>query len=143
MPLLTSPPQQGTTRVQNDPWAVPGLTVQPPNGPATRSQSKTAAPQSLLSSADAVLKEMSGITGLPIKSPLKKKLANRAEIRRYLTESLHAEYTPREIHQQETMLKAFGLVSREFTLGEFLVSFYTEQAAGVYDQRTKTMLTTD
>jgi hypothetical protein len=143
MPLLTSPPQQGTTRVQNDPWAVPGLTVQPPNGPATRSQSKTAAPQSLLSSADAVLKEMSGITGLPIKSPLKKKLANRAEIRRYLTESLHAEYTPREIHQQETMLKAFGLVSREFTLGEFLVSFYTEQAAGVYDQRTKTMLIAD
>lgn len=99
--------------------------------------------QSLLSSADSVLQEMSRITGLPIKAPLKKKIVTRDQIHRYLTESLHAEYSPREIHQQEVVLKAFGLVSREFNLGEFLVKFYTEQAAGMYDQRSKTMLIAD
>ena len=97
----------------------------------------------LVASADAVLKEMSQITGLPIKATLKKKIVNRADMRRYLTDSLHAEYTPEEIHQQEATLKAFGLVSREFNLGAFLVSFYTEQAAGLYDQHTKTMLIAD
>ena len=38
------------------------------------------------------------------------------------------------------MLKAFGLVSPEFNLADFLVGFYIEQAAGVYDPRSKTML---
>jgi hypothetical protein len=96
--------------------------------------------QALLASADVVLKEMSRITGLPIKAPLKKKIVDRPEIRRYLTQSLHVEYTPREIHKQEVVLKAFGLVSPEFNLADFLVRFYTEQAAGVYDPRSKTML---
>ena len=87
--------------------------------------------QSLLSTADAVLKDMSEITGLPIKAPLKKQIVGRAEIKDYLTENLKQEYTPRELHQQEAMLQAFGLVSSDFDLGKFLVSFYTEQAAGL------------
>ena len=99
--------------------------------------------QSLLSTADAVLKDMSEITGLPIKAPLKKQIVGRAEIKDYLTQNLKEEYTPRELHQQEAMLQAFGLVSSDFDLGKFLVTFYTEQAAGVYDPRRKTMLIAD
>ena len=99
--------------------------------------------ESLRSTADAVLKDMSEITGLLIKAPLKKQIVGRAEIKDYLTENLKQEYTPRELHQQEAMLQAFGLVSSDFDLGKFLVSFYTEQAAGVYDPRRKTMLIAD
>src|SRR5438876_9006511 len=99
--------------------------------------------QSLLSTADAVLKDMSEITGLLIKAPLKKQIVGRAEIKDYLTENLKQEYTPRELHQQEAMLQAFGLVSSDFDLAKFLVTFYTEQAAGVYDPRRKTMLIAD
>jgi len=99
--------------------------------------------QSLLSTADAVLKDMSEITRLPIKAPLKKQIVGRAEIKDYLTANLKEEYTPRELHQQEAMLEAFGLVSSDFDLGKFLVTFYTEQAAGVYDPRRKTMLIAD
>lgn len=99
--------------------------------------------QSLLATADSVLSEMSQITSLAIKAPLKKKILRRAQIREYLQENLHAEYTPREIHVQEAVLQAFGLVSRDFDLEKFLLSFYTEQAAGVYDPRGKTMFIAD
>lgn len=95
--------------------------------------------QAQLASADEVLGEMSRTTGLPIKAPLKKKILGRPAIEKYLTESLHAEYTPEELHVQEATLRAFGLVSRDFKLEKFLIAFYTEQAAGFYDPRTKTM----
>ena len=106
--------------------------------PATTSKA-----ESLLSTADEVLKEMSEITGLPIKGPLKKLVLPRSEIRKFLEQNLHDEYTPLELHQQEALLKAFGLVSGEFDLEKFLITFYTEQAAGAYDPRRKTMFIAD
>ncbi|MBI1941617.1 MAG: hypothetical protein HYS33_08940 [Acidobacteria bacterium] len=98
---------------------------------------------SLLSSADEILAEMSRITGLPIKAPLEKRIVTRLEIEKYLRESLHAEYTDDEIHTHEALLKALGLVSPEFDLEKFIIHFYTEQAAGVYDPRRKVMLIAD
>lgn len=95
--------------------------------------------QAQLASADEVLGEMSRTTGLPIKAPLKKRILGRPAIEKYLTESLHAEFSPEELHVQEATLRAFGLVSRDFNLEKFLIAFYTEQAAGFYDPRTKTM----
>ena len=108
-----------------------------------RAAAAQAEPQSLLSTADAVFNDMSEITTLPIKAPLKKQVLNRAQIRDYLTQDLKEEYTPREVRQEEAMLKAFGLVSRDFDLEKFLITFFTEQAAGVYDARRKTMLIAD
>ncbi len=97
----------------------------------------------LLAQADEVLQEMSKLTGLPIKGPVNKKVASREEIRELLLHNLHTDYTPKEIHVQEASLRAFGLVSKDFDLGSFLVSFYTEQAAGFYDPPTKTMYIAD
>jgi hypothetical protein len=106
-----------------------------------------AAPQSsaqqLLGQADEVLQQMSELTGLPIKSPLKKQIISRAEVEKYLSETLHAEMTPEEIHIQEAALQAFGLVSSDFNLEKFLIGFYTEQAAGFYDPHRKTMFIAD
>ncbi len=106
--------------------------------PATASKN-----EALLTQADEILAEMCKITGLPVKEPLKKRVLSRAEIRVFLEETLAAEYTPEEIHKEESQLKAFGLVSQEFDLKEFLLVFYTEQAAGVYDPRRKTMIIAD
>jgi hypothetical protein len=86
---------------------------------------------------------MSELTGLPIKSPLKKQLISRAEVEMYLSENLRVEMTPQEIHIQEATLRAFGLVSPDFNLEKFLISFYTEQAAGFYDPHRKTMFIAD
>ena len=106
-----------------------------------------AAPQSasqdLLGQADLIFQQMSELTGLPIKSPLKKRTISRAEIQEYLLENLHSEMTPQEIHIQEATLRAFGLVSPDFNLEKFLISFYTEQSAGFYDPHRKTMFIAD
>ncbi len=101
------------------------------------------ASQDLLSQADEVLKQMSRITGLPIKAPVKKQVVSRPEIEKYLTQNLHEEMTPAEIHAQEALVRAFGLVSRDFNLEKFLISFYTEQAAGFYDPKRQTMFIAD
>ena len=97
----------------------------------------------LLAQADQVLQQMSELTGLPIKSPLKKQIISRAEVEKYLSESLHTEMTPWEIHIQEATLRAFGLVPPDFNLEKFLIGFYTEQAAGFYDPHRKTMFIAD
>jgi hypothetical protein len=110
---------------------------------ASAAPAQQRAPAPAVQTADSILKEMSRITGLPIKAPLKKELVSKTEIERYLKENLHAEYTPEEIHGQEAALKAFGLVAADFDLGKFLISFYTEQAAGFYDPRRKTMFMAD
>jgi len=112
-------------------------------GPAASPQAPAPQTQSLLAAADDLLGEMSQTTSLPIRAPLKKQVLSRAEIRKYLELSLHEEYTPQEIHLQESVLKAFGLVSREFDLAKFLITFYTEQAAGAYDPRRKTLFIAD
>jgi len=100
-------------------------------------------PQDLLSQADSVLQQMSELTGLPIKSSLKKQVISRPEVSKYIADTLHSEMTPQEIHIQEATLQAFGLVAPDFNLEKFLISFYTEQAAGFYDPLRKTMFIAD
>jgi hypothetical protein len=102
-----------------------------------------ASSQTLLSTADSILEQISHITGLPIKRPLKKEVVSRADVQKYLADNLRQEFTPQELHLQEATLKAFGLVAPDFDLGKFLVTFYTEQAAGFYDPRRKTMCIAD
>jgi hypothetical protein len=97
----------------------------------------------LLSQADAVFRQMSELTGLPIKAPLKKEIINKAEISKYMSATLHTDVTRQEMHIQEATLEAFGLVPPGFNLEKFLTGFYTEQAAGFYDPRRKTMFIAD
>jgi hypothetical protein len=108
-----------------------------PHKPSSQEQAK------LSEQADRVLQQMSRITGLPIKSPVNKKIVSREEVRKILIHNLHTDYTPQEIHVQQATLRAFGLISKTFDLKSFLVSFYTEQAAGFYDPPTKTMYIAD
>ena len=110
---------------------------------ATTAVAQQQGTQDLLSQADEVFQQMSQITGLPIKTPLRKQVVSRPEIEKYLTQNLHEEMTPAEIHAQEALVRSLGLVSRDFNLEKFLISFYTEQAAGFYDPKRKTMFIAD
>ncbi len=129
------------------PWAPaqtsPGASLT--QAPAAQTQPSTSQTKSedLLTQADELFQEMSRITGLPIKAPLKKRTVSRKEIEEFLIHNLHAEYTPQEIQVQQATLQAFGLVSRDFDLEKFLIRFFTEQAAGFYDPRRKTMFIAD
>src|ERR1700733_11647214 len=67
---------------------------------------QSAQPEAALN-ADEILQQMSRITGLPVKAPLKKERVSKPEIEKYLKDNLAAEYKPAEIHGQEAALKAF------------------------------------
>lgn len=107
--------------------------------PAALGQTHPAPSQSLLAQADTVLKQMSRITGLPIRAPLKKQIVDKSQIEALLKSKLRSEMTPQQIAAEEASLKAFGLVPSNFDLSKFLISFYTEQAAGFYDPASNTM----
>lgn len=109
----------------------------------TPAQEESTTPQDLLGQADEVLHQMSELTGLPIKAALQKRLINREEVKKYLQENIAKDTTPQEMHVQEAELQALGLVSRDFKLQDFLLDFYTEQAAGFYDPHRKTMFIAD
>jgi uncharacterized protein DUF6782 len=108
--------------------------------PAAPDQTTSSA---LLASADQVFQEMSRITGLPIRAPLKKEVVSRSQVGKFMTGKIHEDYTREELRVQEAMLKAFGFVSSDFNLEKFLVDFYTEQAVGFYDPDRKTMYIAD
>jgi hypothetical protein len=99
--------------------------------------------QELLSQADAVLQQMSELTGLPIKGSLNKQVVSRAEVEKYVTDNMHEEMTPAQIHAQEALVRVLGVVPRSFNLEKFTISLLTEQAAGFYDPKRKTMFIAD
>jgi hypothetical protein len=83
--------------------------------------------------ADAVLQQLSAITGLQQVTPLKKSLRTRQEIRDYIIHEMHEDKTDAERYAGKRSAEAFGLIPRGFDLDSFMVDLLTEQVAGVYD----------
>lgn len=105
--------------------------------PTPAPQAKARAASEALQEVDALLKQVSEITGLPIRHPVKSAIVSREEINRFVRQRLKEEYPQQELRAQELALKQFGLLPPDFELETFLVRLLTEQAAGYYDQRRK------
>ena len=89
-----------------------------------------------LAAADEVLQQVSEITHLSLRAPLKKTLRSREEIRAYVLRQMKVDKTEAERHAAEQSAKAFGLVPKDFQMEAFLVDLLTEQIAGLYDPDT-------
>lgn len=85
--------------------------------------------------ADEVLKQMSRITGLEQRSPLKKTLRSREEIRTYVVKQMDEEKNAAERYAGARSAEAFGLLPKGFDLDSFMVELLTEQIAGLYDPK--------
>jgi hypothetical protein len=113
------------------------------SAPAFPQQTATAPPSTaaasnnpeFLATADEVLKDMSEITGLQLKSPLKKSIRSREEIRAYVLRQMNDEKDAKERYASGRSAEAFGLVPKGFDLDTFLVDLLTEQIAGLYDPK--------
>ncbi|RXH57503.1 hypothetical protein [Granulicella sibirica] len=105
-----------------------------PQAPLTKAQSKE-----LLDSVDEILKFVSTDTKLPITHPVKRKLVSRDEVNRYLQKKFDEDESTRRLQNSEIVLKKFGLLERDFDLRPFLIKLLTEQIAGFYDEKTKTV----
>jgi hypothetical protein len=60
-------------------------------------------------------------------------IKDREELRAWLKVQLDKEYPASLVAQDEAMLKAFGLVPKDFALIPFLENLLTSQIGGVYD----------
>ena len=134
-PVQITPSQ--TIRIGPD-----GKEMPPPNGtetpkehkPLTKDQAKE-----LFNSVDDILKYVSKDTDLPIQSSIKRKLLTRDEVNKYLREKFNEDKSTKRLERSEVVLKKFGLLDRDFQLRPFMISLLTEQVAGFYDNKTKTV----
>src|SRR3954452_20044452 len=102
--------------------------------PMTKDQAKE-----LFRSVDEILSFASSDTKLPIEHPVKRKLISRDEVNQYLREKFDEDEGAKRLERSEIVLKKFGLIDRDFHLRPFLLSLLTEQIAGFYDNKTKTV----
>ncbi len=116
--------QQGSPPVSNPP---------PVNAPSAE----------FLQAADEVLAQMSALLSLPVKSPLKKSIRTREEIRDYVLRRMKEEKQPAKRYADQKVLEKFGLVPKGFQLEPFLVDLLTEQIAGLYDPKSQEFFIAD
>jgi hypothetical protein len=96
---------------------------------------KSAAAAEFAAAADEVLAQMSQITGLKQRTPVKKTLRSREEIRAYVISEMNEDKQPAERYASARSAEAFGLLPRGFDIDSFMVDLLTEQIAGLYDPK--------
>lgn len=89
-----------------------------------------------IAATDEVLAQMSKITGLELRSPLKKSLRSREEIGDYVIKEMNEDRTRAERYADARSAEALGLIPKGFDLDKFLVNVLTEQVEGLYDPKT-------
>jgi hypothetical protein len=107
------------------------LFAQTANAPASPESSNP----DFLAAVDEVLKDMSEITGWQLRSPLKKSIRSREQIRAYVLQQMNDEKDAKERYASAKTAEAFGLIPKGFDLDSFLVDLLTEQIAGLYDPK--------
>jgi len=103
--------------------------------PATTNAGEKPASADFAAAADEVLAQMSQITGLDLRSPLKKSLRSRAEIRAHIIQEMNDDKDAAERYAGARSAEAFGLLPKGFDLDSFMVDLLTEQIAGLYDPK--------
>lgn len=105
------------------------------SGPAPAATATSSAEFS--AAADEVLQQLSQITGLKLRTPLKKTLRSRDEIRAYVLKQMDDDKNPRERYADARAAEAFGLIPKNFDVDGLMVDLLTEQIAGLYDPKAR------
>jgi hypothetical protein len=137
--------QQQTPPAQNQPVSPDSPGVTPPqlqdgqttvivDKPLTKEQQKQ-----LLADANEIFEFVSHDTGLPIEHSVKKVFITRDKVNSELRKKFDEDKSNKRMERSELVLKKFGLLDNDFNLRPFLLSLLTEQIAGFYDNKTKTM----
>lgn len=93
----------------------------------------------LFHSVDEIMTFASRDTDLAPVLKVKRRLVTRDEVNRYLVKNFDEDESAKRLQQSEIVLKKFGLLTRDFNLRPFLLRLLTEQIAGFYDEKTKTV----
>src|ERR1700743_1444628 len=95
--------------------------------------------QALFRWLDEILHFVSTDTGFPIKKKVKRAIVSREQVEKYINTKFKDDADRIRFERSELVQKKFGLLPREFDLHSFLVKLLTEQVAGYYDEKTRTM----
>jgi len=111
------------------------------SAPAATSENRITKDQAkeLFRSVDDILAFVSKDTKLPIEHSVKRTLISRDKVNRFLRQKFDEDEGTKRLERSEIVLKKFGLLDRDFRLQPFLVTLLTEQIAGFYDNKTKTV----
>jgi hypothetical protein len=129
---LPLPAQQANAPAQQQNQQPPAL--KRPDQKVTPAQAKE-----LFRSVDTILAFASHDSDLPIRHEVKRKLTTRTEVEHYILSKMKDDKDAQRLESSEIVLKKFGLLDRDFHLKPFIVSLLTEQIAGYYDSKTKTV----
>ena len=110
-----------------------------PASPDADSHLTKAQADDLLASVDGILAFVSKDTHLPSTRPIKRVIHTRAEVKEILRKKMDEDEGTRRMQRAELVLKKFGLLERDFDLQPFLLSLLSEQVAGFYEPKTRTM----
>ncbi len=116
-------------------FSISVLKAQQVAAPAKSGPSTTTTNADFAAAADEVLQQMSEITGLKLRAPLKKSLRSREQIRAYVINEMNEDKNPAERYAGQRSAEAFGLLPKGFNLDSFMVELLTEQIAGLYDPK--------
>jgi hypothetical protein len=131
--------------------AAPALSAQPAaaqTGPAPAAPPVSAQPAATpaaqaIPSAEQVRKiltQISEITGMALKRPVPIAVMSKEEWGQWVADRMRESVKPEELRIEETAMKMFGFVPADFDLRAATVDLMTEQAAAVYDHKTKRMI---
>jgi len=93
----------------------------------------------LMADEQNILKFVSNDTQYEIKHPVKSLFLSREQVNKELREKFDEDKGNKRMQRSELVLKKFGLLDQDFHLRPFLLSLLTEQIAGFYDNKKKTM----
>src|SRR5947209_18020001 len=114
-----------------------GAPAQEASVAAPRADSKALNNAEFIAAADEVLSKMSEITGLKLRTPLKKSLRAREEIRAYVIKQMNEEKTLAERYAGARSAEALGLIPKGFDLNSLMMNVLTEQVEGLYDPKIR------
>ena len=91
----------------------------------------------LFRSVDEIFKFASDDTGLPQKSPVKRRLIGQADVEKFVRQRVSNKDYDERFARSEVTMKKFGLLPREFDRRGCLVKVDTQQLAAYYDEDSK------
>jgi hypothetical protein len=123
----------------------PAQSVPPPlpEAPPAEHHVTKAEARELFRSVDDLLVFASEHTGLPILHKVKKKLATREEVAKYVDARMKEQGSGERFDRSALSLKKLGLLPHDFNLREYMLGLYKEQVEGWYDSHKKTVYLLD
>lgn len=90
-----------------------------------------------LTTAEEVLKSVSRLRSLEVKSPVKSGLKTRDQIEEAVIRDLDENITPEEFDATRKTLVKLGLIPATFQLRDYVVKLLREQVAGFYEPKSR------